>query len=137
MCVKYLRAWVELKKQQQTTMGTSASNLKPEEIDEMQKGTNCKWFYNNTIVSPKEIKRLYKRFKKLDKDGNGTISREEFMMIPELAVNPLVKRVISIFDQNGDESVNFKEFISALSVFNSRGEKQEKLECMFDKIIYV
>lgn len=83
------------------------------------------------LVSPKEIKRLYKRFKKLDKDGDGTISKEEFLMIPELAVNPLVKRVISIFDQNGDDSVNFKEFISALSVFSTRGEKEEKLECMY------
>lgn len=50
-------------------------------------------------------------------------------MIPELAVNPLVKRVISIFDENGDGSVNFKEFISALSVFNAQGDKQRKLEC--------
>jgi len=52
-------------------------------------------------------------------------------MIPELAVNPLVKRVISIFDENGDGSVNFKEFISALSVFNAQGDKQRKLECKY------
>lgn len=82
-----------------------------------------------STVTPKEIKRLYKRFKKLDKDGNGTITRDEFLMIPELAVNPLVKRVISIFDANNDDCVNFKEFISALSVFNSQSNSQEKLEC--------
>lgn len=103
-------------------MGANTSQLRPEEIEEMQKGTN---------FSHKEIKRLYKRFKKLDKDGSGTITSDEFMMIPELAVNPLVKRVISIFDANKDDSVNFKEFISALSVFSNRGGKQEKLEFAF------
>jgi serine/threonine-protein phosphatase 2B regulatory subunit len=103
-------------------MGTNTSSLRPEEIEEMQKGTN---------FTQKEIKRLYKRFKKLDKDGNGCITSDEFFMIPELAVNPLVKRVISIFDANGDDSVNFKEFISALSVFNARGDKNAKLEFAF------
>ncbi|KAL0488271.1 serine/threonine-protein phosphatase 2B regulatory subunit [Acrasis kona] len=103
-------------------MGTNSSSLRPEEIEEMQKGTN---------FNQKEIKRLYKRFKKLDKDGNGCITSDEFFMIPELAVNPLVKRVISIFDSNGDDSVNFKEFITALSVFNSRGDKNAKLEFAF------
>nr|CAG4711957.1 unnamed protein product [Naegleria fowleri] len=103
-------------------MGTNTSSLRPEEVEEMQKGTN---------FTQKEIKKLYKRFKKLDKDGNGTISKDEFLMIPELAVNPLVKRVISIFDENGDGSVNFKEFISALSVFNAQGDKQRKLEFAF------
>ncbi|KAL9644482.1 hypothetical protein ABK040_009348 [Willaertia magna] len=103
-------------------MGTNTSSLRPEEIEEMQKGTN----FNH-----KEIKKLYKRFKKLDKDGNGNITKDEFLMIPELAVNPLVKRVISIFDANGDGSVNFKEFISALSVFNALGDKQKKLEFAF------
>lgn len=67
----------------------------------------------------------------MDKDGNGTITRDEFLMIPELAVNPLVKRVISIFDENNDDNVNFKEFINALSVFNTRGDKQDKLKFAF------
>lgn len=98
------------------------SNLRPEEIEEMQKGTN---------FTQQEINRLYKRFKKLDKDGNGTITHEEFLMVPELAVNPLVKRVISIFDDNNDGNVNFKQFITALSVFNARADKKQKLEFAF------
>eukprot|EP00817_Percolomonadidae_sp_ATCC50343_P006419 CAMPEP_0117428876 /NCGR_PEP_ID=MMETSP0758-20121206/8488_1 /TAXON_ID=63605 /ORGANISM="Percolomonas cosmopolitus, Strain AE-1 (ATCC 50343)" /LENGTH=167 /DNA_ID=CAMNT_0005215479 /DNA_START=26 /DNA_END=525 /DNA_ORIENTATION=+ len=101
-------------------MGQSTSFLRPEEIEEMQRGTN---------FSAKEIKRLYRRFKKLDKDGNGTITQDEFYRIPELAVNPLVTRVVSIFNSDGD--VNFKEFVSALSVFNTHGDKHEKLEFAF------
>ena len=46
-----------------------------------------------------EIKRLGKRFKKLDLDGSGSISIEEFMSLPELQQNPLVRRVIDIFDE--------------------------------------
>eukprot|EP00695_Tsukubamonas_globosa_P001403 TRINITY_DN2422_c0_g1_i1.p1 TRINITY_DN2422_c0_g1~~TRINITY_DN2422_c0_g1_i1.p1 ORF type:complete len:178 (-),score=38.22 TRINITY_DN2422_c0_g1_i1:93-626(-) len=103
-------------------MGANASALRPEEVEEMQRGTN---------FTPKEIKRLYKRFKKLDKDGSGTITQDEFLAIPELAVNPLVQRVISVFDENRDESVNFKEFISALSVFSPKGEKEAKVRFAF------
>eukprot|EP00697_Spironema_sp_BW2_P006710 gnl/Spiro4/20819_TR10136_c0_g1_i1.p1 gnl/Spiro4/20819_TR10136_c0_g1~~gnl/Spiro4/20819_TR10136_c0_g1_i1.p1 ORF type:complete len:196 (-),score=73.62 gnl/Spiro4/20819_TR10136_c0_g1_i1:94-630(-) len=103
-------------------MGANATSLRPEEIDSMKEDCN---------FSQKEIRRLYKRFRKLDKDNSGTITTEEFMSIPELAMNPLVQRVISIFDQNRDDNVNFKEFISALSVFSSRGDKEEKLKFAF------
>ena len=41
-----------------------------------------------------EISRLGKRFKKLDCDGSGSISVDEFMSLPELGQNPLVQRVI-------------------------------------------
>lgn len=46
--------------------------------------------------------RLYKRFKVLDKDNSGTISMEEFLSIPELAMNPLCPRIISVFSNTLD-----------------------------------
>ena len=36
-----------------------------------------------------EIKRLGKRFKKLDLDNNGSLSVDEFMTLPGLEQNPL------------------------------------------------
>ncbi len=81
------------------------------------------------LVSQKDLKRLYKRFQKLDKDNSGTITTDEFLMVPELAMNPLVERVIAIFDINKDESINFKEFIQALSVFSVNGAREHKLRC--------
>ena len=52
-----------------------------------------------------EIKRLGKRFKKLDLDGSGSISIEEFLSLPELQQNPLVRRVIDIFDEDKNGEV--------------------------------
>jgi serine/threonine-protein phosphatase 2B regulatory subunit len=55
-----------------------------------------------------EIRRLGKRFKKLDADGSGSLSVQEFMSIPELQQNPLVQRVIDIFDTDGNGEIDFK-----------------------------
>ncbi|XP_078726638.1 calcineurin subunit B type 1-like isoform X2 [Lampetra fluviatilis] len=55
-----------------------------------------------------EIKRLGKRFRKLDLDNSGSLSVDEFMSLPELQQNPLVQRVIDIFDTDGNGEVDFK-----------------------------
>ncbi|KAL9953562.1 hypothetical protein ACROYT_G040999 [Oculina patagonica] len=55
-----------------------------------------------------EIRRLGKRFRKLDLDKSGALSVEEFMSLPELQQNPLVQRVIDIFDTDGNGEVDFK-----------------------------
>lgn len=60
-----------------------------EELEELQKGTS---------FSKEQILRLHKRFRKLDTDGNGEISRDEFQSIPGLSANPLLERVLTIFD---------------------------------------
>ena len=59
-------------------------------------------------VDAEEIRRLGKRFKKLDTDRSGSLSIEEFMSVPELHQNPLVQRVIEIFDQDGNKEIDFK-----------------------------
>merc|ERR1711916_216076 len=101
------------------TMGAAQSQLSPEELQML------------STFSQKDQKRLYKRFRKLDKDNSGTITTDEFLMIPELAMNPLVERVIAIFDTNKDENINFKEFIQALSIFSVNGAKEQKLRFAF------
>lgn len=49
-------------------------------------------------------------------------------MISQIANNPLAHRILSVFDYNKDKKVDFMEFISALSVFNSSGNKDLKLQ---------
>jgi serine/threonine-protein phosphatase 2B regulatory subunit len=80
---------------------------------------------------PEEIARLGKRFKKLDLDNSGSLSVDEFMSLPELHQNPLVQRVIEIFDQDGNGEVDFKEFIEGVSQFSVRGDKDSKLKFAF------
>ncbi|KOX79038.1 Calcineurin subunit B type 2 [Melipona quadrifasciata] len=62
-----------------------------------------------------EIRRLGKRFRKLDLDNSGALSIDEFMSLPELQQNPLVQRVIDIFDADG----------------NGEGDKESKLRFAF------
>ncbi|XP_015749311.1 PREDICTED: calcineurin subunit B type 1-like [Acropora digitifera] len=78
-----------------------------------------------------EIKRLGKRFRKLDLDKSGALSVEEFMSLPELQQNPLVQRVIDIFDTDGNGEVDFKEFIEGVSQFSVKGDKESKLKCKY------
>jgi len=59
-------------------------------------------------VDPDEIRRLGKRFRKLDLDNSGSLSVDEFMTLPELQQNPLFQRVIDIFDSDGNGEVDFK-----------------------------
>eukprot|EP00037_Helgoeca_nana_P014227 m.132580 g.132580 ORF g.132580 m.132580 type:complete len:177 (-) comp22460_c0_seq1:937-1467(-) len=78
-----------------------------------------------------EIRRLGKRFLKLDTDESGKLSKEEFMALPDLGQNPLVERVIAIFDSDGDGEIDFEEFIKGISLFSTRGDKRKKLEFAF------
>ncbi|KAI9855271.1 MAG: Calcineurin subunit B [Vezdaea acicularis] len=78
-----------------------------------------------------EVDRLRKRFMKLDKDNSGTIEREEFLSLPQVSSNPLATRMIAIFDEDGGGDVDFKEFVSGLSAFSSKGNKEEKLKFAF------
>jgi serine/threonine-protein phosphatase 2B regulatory subunit len=79
-------------------------------------------------------------------DGSGSIDREEFLQIPQIASNPLASRMIAIFDEecvvfvflcqcikgcyySGGGTVDFQEFVGGLSAFSSRGGREEKLRC--------
>lgn len=92
------------------------------------------WFFFPSflfLVDADEIRRLGKRFKKLDLDNSGALSIDEFMSLPELQQNPLVQRVIDIFDADGNGEVDFKEFIHGVSQFSVKGDKLSKLKFAF------
>ncbi|XP_069867087.1 calcineurin subunit B type 2 [Dipodomys merriami] len=78
-----------------------------------------------------ELRRLGKRFKKIDLDKSGALSVEEFLSLPQLKQNPLVKRVVEIFDVDGDGVVDFREFIMGASQFSVKGAEEEKLRFAF------
>jgi serine/threonine-protein phosphatase 2B regulatory subunit len=90
-------------------MGNQLS-LSPEQLNEMQQASE---------FTEDELKRLHRRFRKLDTDASGTLSPDEFMAIPDLEHNPLVGRVVSTFDADNNGEVDFQEFLQALTIFTS------------------
>lgn len=81
---------------------------------------------------------MYSRFTSLDRSDSGTLSREDFLRIPELAINPLCDRIVHSFvaDSN-DDRVNFRQFMQVLARFrtiktgkeNKLNNREEKLRC--------
>jgi len=103
-------------------MGVTQSTLTPAEVHAFEKSTG----FNSA-----QVHRLYRRFQRLDRAGTGAISSEDFMSIPELAMNPLVERIIEIFDRNtpegdnlvGGVEIHFDQFLKTLAVFLPMNER--------------
>jgi serine/threonine-protein phosphatase 2B regulatory subunit len=53
------------------------------------------------------------------------------LSLPQINSNPLATRMIAIFDEDGGGDVDFQEFVSGLSAFSSKGNKEEKLRFAF------
>ncbi|XP_059454683.1 uncharacterized protein LOC132184927 [Corylus avellana] len=100
-------------------MGNTSSMLTQYDIEEVQE--HC-----NRAFSQQEIVSLYQRFCQLDRNGGGFISAEEFLSVPEFAVNPLSQRLLRMLD-----GLNFKEFVAFLSAFSPRATLQQKIEFIF------
>lgn len=98
-------------------MGAQTSALLSEEIDEISRQTN---------LSQLEVKRLYKRFQKLDRTQSGTLDTDELLMVPELAMNPLHPRFIAVF-----ENVNFHQFVNNISAFSPSTPPEKKIDFTF------
>lgn len=96
-------------------MGSNYSTmLNKEEISEIT---------DSTGFSAAQVKRLYNRFTALDKENKGYLTKQDFIMIPELHVNPLRDRVIAVLleDHGQEEKINFKQFAQVFATFR-RGE---------------
>lgn len=93
-------------------------------------------------VAPNQIERLYSRFTSLDRTDCGTLSREDFLRIPELAINPLCDRIVhAFFADSTDDRVNFRQFMQVLAHFrpikttvvNKLNSRDDKLRCKSHK----
>jgi len=72
-------------------------------------------------------------FKKLDKDASETLCVEEFLALPELKENPLVQRVVQVFDTNKSGELDFSEFVRGLAMFTSKSiDREQKLKFLFN-----
>lgn len=100
-------------------MGNTSSMLTQYDIEEVQQ-------YCKGAFLQQEIVSLYQRFCQLDRNGDGFISAEEFLSVPEFAVNPLSQRLLRMLD-----GLNFKDFVAFLSAFSPRATMQQKIEFIF------
>jgi len=87
--------------------------------------------HSKTHFDQKELKSMFKQFKK--ETPNGVINKEEFRdVMKQMGVldSFLQDLIFNVFDDNKDGSINFQEFVTALSVM-TRGDPNEKLEFAF------
>merc|ERR1712203_650326 len=114
-------------------MGNSRSTLQlqQEEIEEITAETG---------FTKQQIERLYARFSSLDKQSHGYLTREDFLRIPELAINPLGDRIVHAFfyeSKNTDEEkVDFKDFVRVLAHFRpiKKNAEKNKLNTRMEKL---
>ncbi|KAI4355779.1 hypothetical protein L6164_004519 [Bauhinia variegata] len=100
-------------------MGSAPSMLTQYDIEEVQE--HC-----NKLFSQQEIVSLYQRFCQLDRNAKGFISADEFLSVPEFAMNPLSQRLLRMVD-----GLNFKDFVAFLSAFSAKASAQQKIEFIF------
>ena len=114
------------------------------------------------LVTSNQIERLWSRFTSLDKQQKGHLTREDFLRIPELAINPLGDRIVHAFFRDSSEKdeeaggkfnganekeiVNFPDFVRVLAHFrpikknaekNKMNSRTEKLRCKYDRNVVI
>ncbi|KAK9768753.1 Calcium-binding protein NCS-1 [Basidiobolus ranarum] len=105
-------------------MGQKSSKLSPGQLRELS---------DSTYFNKKELQRWYKDFVKGCPNGN--LDKESFKKIykqffPFGDPSIFVEYVFSVFDTNKNGTIDFQEYITALSI-TSRGNPDERLDWAF------
>ncbi|KAH9806299.1 calcineurin subunit B [Citrus sinensis] len=125
-------------------MGNASSMLTQYDIEEVQQ--HC-----NHAFSQQEIVSLYERFCQLDRNNGGFISAEEFLSVPEFAVNPLSQVltliyqcmlvfIFKVYDSDGNGKVTFTDMLDVLrdltGTFISEKQREQVLTDVLDEAGY-
>lgn len=103
-------------------MGNRYSSLSIDDLEELGK---------TTPFNTKQLESLYKRFEHLDKDKSGTLNAEKLLSVPELAMNPLIPRLLEVLGVDNGGELGFIGFVKFLSIFHPSALKEDKLKCTY------
>lgn len=80
-----------------------------------------------------EINQLFEQFKSISSsiEDDGLIDVEEFRDALGLKDSLMVRRMFKLFDGDDNGTIDFREFIVGLSVFNEKATMEEKLKFSF------
>ncbi|KAJ0091381.1 hypothetical protein Patl1_14502 [Pistacia atlantica] len=110
-------------------MGNTSSMLTQYDIEEVQ--SHC----NNTF-SQQEIVSLYQRFCQLDRSNGGFISGEEFLNVPEFAVNPLsLEFIFKVYDSDGNGKVTFNDMLDVLRDLTGNFISEQQREQVLTRVL--
>ena len=102
-------------------MGNALSGLKEEDVKQMMETTN---------FTESELRRLFRRFKKLDTKSKESLV-DEYDDLTELTSNPVLQRLLEIFNRYENEEVQFSQFVATLSTLSDKGSQEAKLRFAF------
>mmetsp|Transcript_10869 Transcript_10869/g.19033 ORF Transcript_10869/g.19033 Transcript_10869/m.19033 type:complete len:187 (-) Transcript_10869:337-897(-) len=90
-------------------------------------------FLKYTHFTEEDVKKLYGHFRSISGSiaDDGLIDKAEFRQALGLPGSLFVDRMFALFDENGDNHINFQEFLVGLSVFCPKGSLEEKLKFSF------
>ena len=85
---------------------------------------------SSTHFSGAELQTLVQRFAELDGDGDGLVAADEVCAMAEVAMYPLLRRVVTRYNQDKSGALNFAEFCRALSTLSSKAHLQPQQMCV-------
>ena len=81
-------------------------------------------------MKPSHIKKIYKSFHAVDKEGSGFVDYPEFLEVLKQKPSEIMEDVFRCFDLDGNGTVELKEFVTVLSAFTT-ATKTDKLKFAF------
>ena len=109
-----------------TIMGNKPSEIAPLKENELRV------FASSTNFTHEQIQLIYQHFIRISaaRKDDGVVDYDEFLQLTRKEDNLLSRSIFDSIDSNSDKVINFKEFVTFLSVFKS-GWPEEKKQYAF------